>query len=81
MASPKRPKRTRVKSSVIAAVGYEAQRRRLEVEFHNGRVYAYLGVPASVYEELVTAESVGKFFNDGVKPHYEAELVEDGVRV
>jgi KTSC domain-containing protein len=73
----KRPSRQRVKSSVVASVGYDPQQRRLEVAFHNGRVYAYFEVPPSVYEELVTAESVGKFFNENVKPHYEAELVED----
>jgi alpha-mannosidase len=81
MARSQRTKRTRVKSSVIASVGYDARQRRLEVEFHNGRVYAYFEVPASVYEDLVTAESVGKFFNEGVKPNYESELVEDAVRV
>jgi len=77
----KRPKRERVKSSVIASVGYDANQRRLEVGFHNGRVYVYFEVPPSVYEELVMAESVGKFFNEQVKPHYEVELVEDAVRV
>lgn len=75
MASAQRAKRTRVKSSVIASVGYD-ERGRLEVEFHNGRVYSYSEVPSSVYEELVTAESVGKFFNENVRPHYEAVLVE-----
>ncbi|PYQ25702.1 MAG: KTSC domain-containing protein [Acidobacteria bacterium] len=77
----KRTNRQRVKSSVIATVGYDAGDRRLEVAFHNGRVYAYLDVPASVYEKLVTAESVGKVFNEEVRPHYKAELVEDAVRV
>jgi hypothetical protein len=76
-----RPKRQPVKSSVIATVGYDARGRRLEVGFHNGRVYTYLEVPPSVYEKLVTAESVGKFFNEGVRPYFRAVLVEDAVRV
>jgi phage repressor protein C with HTH and peptisase S24 domain len=73
----KSPSRQRVKSSVVASVGYDPTQRRLEVAFHNGRVYAYFEVPPSVYEELVAAESVGKFFNENVKPNYEAELLED----
>lgn len=76
MPRAKPAQRTRVKSSVIASVGYDVQERRLEVAFHNGRVYAYFEVPLSVYEELITAESVGKYFNENVRPDYEAELVE-----
>jgi len=81
MARAKRARRTRVKSSVIASVGYDARTRRLEVGFHNGRVYAYFEVPLSVYEALVTAESVGTFFNENVRPYYGSALVEDGARV
>ena len=38
-----------VESSSLASVGYEERTRTLEVEFHNGGVYQYLEVPASVH--------------------------------
>lgn len=63
-------RKDRVKSSVIRAVGYDARSRELEVEFHSGRVYRYFEVPRSVYQHLLTADSVGKYFNDVVKPNH-----------
>ena len=59
-----------VKSTVIRAVGYDADRKILEVEFHTGRLYRYLSVPPSVHEELVSAESVGEYFNREIRDRY-----------
>jgi len=67
--------RARVKSSVIAAISYDDSGRRLEVEFHNGRLYAYFGVPRTAYEALLTADSVGKYFNEEIKPNYRSRLL------
>lgn len=64
-----------VDSSVIAAIGYESALSRLEVHFHTGRVYRYFLVPQSVYDELVEAESVGRYFNRNVRNRYRAEEV------
>ena len=60
--------RTPVESSNIRAVGYEP--RTLEVEFRNGSVYAYSDVPDSVHQELMQAESKGKFLNAKIKKSY-----------
>ncbi|HEX5761115.1 MAG TPA: KTSC domain-containing protein [Thermoanaerobaculia bacterium] len=57
-----------VESSSLASVGHEE--RVLEVEFHNGGVYQYLGVPASVHRELLSAESLGAFLNTQIKPRF-----------
>lgn len=59
-----------VESSSLASVGYEVETRTLEVEFRNGGVYRYLGVPASVHGELMDAESRGAFLNIRIKPHF-----------
>jgi hypothetical protein len=48
-------------------LGYDPSTSTLEVEFHNGSVYVYDGVPASVYEDIMASESVGKEFNRLVK--------------
>ena len=69
--------RTRVKSSVIAALAYNSKTRVLEVEFHGGRVYDYLDVPKDIYRDLLAVESIGKYFNESVRPHYRGVLVRD----
>ena len=59
--------RISVTSSDLASVGYELNTATLEVEFHSGGIYQYFGVPANVYEELITAGSKGVYFNQNVK--------------
>tara|TARA_Y100001973_G_C5094634_1_gene279374 strand:+ start:107 stop:322 length:216 start_codon:yes stop_codon:yes gene_type:complete len=59
--------RTRVESSLLKGLGYDAATSTLEVEFHNGSVYVYEGVPQTVYSDIMGAESVGKAFNQLVK--------------
>ncbi len=67
----------RVKSSVIAAIEYNPTTQVLEIHFHAGRTYDYLNVPAEIYQSLLTADSVGKYFNENIRPHYRAVLVRD----
>jgi hypothetical protein len=63
-------RRRRVSSESIASVGYDAAAKTLEIEFHTGRLYQYMCVPAHVHEELVHAESVGAYFNAKIRPIY-----------
>ena len=53
--------RTPVKSSFIAAIGYEGD--RLEVQFANGKVYMAEGITPAAYADLIGAESIGAAFN------------------
>jgi hypothetical protein len=50
-----------VKSSMIHAVGYDAETRTLEVIFNSGGIYFYDDVPPEVYEKLMAAESKGQY--------------------
>lgn len=59
-----------VRSSNIRSVGYDPITRVLEVEFHSGGIYQYRGVPASVYQGLMSAASKGGFFADFIKDRY-----------
>jgi hypothetical protein len=63
-------RRTPVRSTVIAAVGYDAQTAVLEVEFRSGDVYRYFAVPPSVHRALIEAESPGAYFNTHISDHY-----------
>ena len=60
-------KRRRVKSSLVASVGYSSTSETLEIEFTSGTVYQYFEVPLGTYRAFLTAESKGAFFNDEVK--------------
>jgi len=65
-----------VKSSAIAKIGYSKGRHILEVEFVNGAVYRYLDVPATVYRDLMSAESKTRFYDSNVKGHYRSILMQ-----
>lgn len=69
--------REAVESSNIRSVGYDEGTQALEVEFSSGTVYRYTGVPMSVHMDLVTSESVGKYFNANVKSAYPFTRVEE----
>lgn len=55
-------------SSNIASIGYE--NGTLYVSFHHGGLYAYSGVPESVYNGLMSAPSHGKYLAAHVKGIY-----------
>ena len=52
--------RQSVESSQIRSIGYDGG--LLEVEFHQGKVYQYQGVPQDVYDKLMGSPSIGKAF-------------------
>lgn len=54
-------------------MGYAPESRTLEVEFHHGAVYRYLGVPPTVHDALMKAESKGAFLNREVRDAYPYE--------
>jgi hypothetical protein len=73
-------KRIRVRSSAIATVAYSRSKELLEIEFSNGNRYRYRGVPATVYEELMTAPSRGHYFLERIRDSYPAERLEPAGR-
>jgi len=56
-----------VTSSHLASVAYDQATNTLEVEFEQGGVYQYYGVPAAVHAALMVASSVGTYFAANVK--------------
>jgi hypothetical protein len=42
----------------------------LEVQFRNGSVYQYFDAPSSVYQELMSAQSVGTYLSQNIKGSY-----------
>jgi hypothetical protein len=62
--------RVAVSSSNIASVGHDGASQTLEIEFLNGSIYEYYDVPEDVYQELISASSVGGYFAQRVKNVY-----------
>ena len=66
-----------VKSSNINAIGYDPTSSVLEIEFRTGGIYRYFGVPDTIYRALVTAPSIGAFFQKRIRDTYRCEQVFD----
>lgn len=62
--------RTPVSSSSLASVGFSAETKTLEVEFHGGAVYQYFDVPAAIADGFWTAPSLGRYFQACIRGRY-----------
>ncbi|MFP4344541.1 MAG: KTSC domain-containing protein [Anaerolineales bacterium] len=65
---------TTVDSSMIHAVGYDPQEQQLEVVFNSGKVYCYQKVSEEIYEELLEADSKGRYMRSCIidcYPYYQ----------
>ena len=71
-------KRTKVESSNIASVGYDQLDGIMEIEFNSGAIYQYENVPIRVYDVMMKADSVGKYFNAHIKSKYSYRRVDNG---
>jgi hypothetical protein len=69
------PEMQPVSSSNIAAVGYVAEDQMVYIQFLNGSLYVYKGVPEHEFENLRTASSVGSYLNRNYKNVYPYERV------
>ncbi len=65
-----------VASSCIAAMGFSAERNVLVLEFRNGLSYEYFNVPASLYADLLSAESKGAFVTRFIRGRFACRRLE-----
>lgn len=68
-------RRRAVVSSAIASVGYDEATAELELEFLSGEVYRYFAVPRSVHAHLLSAPSMGRYFQQHIRDRYPARLL------
>lgn len=68
-------KRLAVHSSNIRAISYEPETRTLEVEYRNGGIYQYSGVPEPTYQGLMRATSKGSYLHNHIKDKYSFKQV------
>lgn len=67
------PDVVKANSSNVDAFGYDPAVETLIVHFKGGGRYAYYDVPVMIASAMKEAESVGKYLNEHIKPHYKCE--------
>ena len=61
----------KVRSSLLSSVGYDPTRMILVVKFkRSGKIYKYTSVPADLYSDLISADSIGTFFRYNIQDHF-----------
>jgi len=70
-----KPEMHPVSSSNISSVGYAHESETVYIQFNSGSVYTYKGVPEHEFQNLLTASSVGSYFNRNFKNTYPYEKV------
>lgn len=63
-------KRIQVDSSNLKTIAYDEERKVLEIGFKDGSFYEYYDVPATVYRELLSAESKGSYAHKNIYKKY-----------
>jgi len=66
---------TGVASDIISKIGYDNINEIMLVEFKNGSIYQYNGVPDQVYYSFLNSNSKGKFFHSTIKNNYSGSKI------
>ena len=56
-----------VSSSTLESVGFDEETQTLAVTFRNGTEYHYYNVPLYIFENIRSASSPGRAFDESVK--------------
>lgn len=64
-----------VSSSNIQSIGYDEANQDVYVQFINGSIYVYKGVPIYEYENLRDAPSLGSYLHRNYKNVYAYERI------
>ncbi len=69
------PEMLPVSSSNIASIGYNVENQEVYVQFLNGSIYVYKGVPQHEFENLRDAPSLGSYLHRNYKNVYPYERI------
>ena len=67
--------RKRVSASNIRAVGYNAGKQLLEIEFSSGAIVQYSGVSPEVHRRFTNSPSPGSFYQDQIDEIFPSKRV------
>jgi hypothetical protein len=60
-----------VRSRIIKFLAYDRERHRLRIEFRNGAIRIFSGVPPKIVNALVNAKSPGSYYIDHIRLNFE----------
>lgn len=60
-----------VESRIIRLLAYDQEQHRLRIEFKNGAVRIFSGVPPKTVNALVNAKSPGTYYIDHIRANFE----------
>lgn len=63
------------RSGMVSSISYDEQERKLTLGFNSGGAYEYEDVPKNVFDELLSAESAGKYFHLHIRNKYKSEKI------
>lgn len=72
---PNLPEMQPSQSTTIAQHGYDPVKQQMTVQFKNGNVYRYSGVPQKVFDQYTASESQGSFHAQQIKGRYQTDLI------
>lgn len=62
-------------SSTIHSTAYSKSENKLYIRYKTGQIYSYDDVPVSVYNEMLQADSIGRFVRDNIAYEYKYKRV------
>jgi hypothetical protein len=65
----------KIDSSVMSFVAYDKTNEILLVVFNSGSVWMYYDLAIDIYQELISADSTGKYFNLNIRNKYVNECL------
>lgn len=65
----------KIESSNIDAIGYDLEKKLLEIVFKSGARYRYFRVDQEVFSDLMDSDSKGRFFASHIKGRFDFERV------
>lgn len=66
-------KRTPIRGGRLKAAGYDERDQRLEIEFVDGTVRAFKGVPGEVWRRLLSSPNPASYYDDRIAEEYPQE--------
>lgn len=66
------------KSSRILKMSYIKSKKLLTITFNSGAIYEYYDVPMEVTDDIIQADSLGKYFDKNIKGIYNYRRVVNG---
>ena len=62
--------RKEVESRLVKSIGYDSEKKVMEVEFTTTMIYEYRNFPEEVYNKIFEARSIDNFFKDNIANKY-----------